>query len=701
MTDELTRTPEPTIPAEPANALEPATPIGPASPIGPAEPAAPDHPDESPIEPGLPNEPPPLEVPGRDNGSTPDEVPPLPGAERSAEPPAAPRTVARLIADALRAAGVKFAFTVPGESFLGLLESFPEAGIHVIATRHESGAAFMAEAYGQLTGRPAACLATRAVGASNLAIGIHTARADSSPMFALVGQADRGNRGREAFQEVDLAGTIGGLATWAGEIAAPEHAATVVADAVRQATGGRPGPVLVSCPEDVLDLEVPAGTVVPVGRAPTARLDHDAMRAVLQLVATAERPVILAGAGILRARCSRELVRFAELLRVPVVASWRRPDVFPNDHPLYLGMSGYFAPRSARDRLLEADAVLAIGCRLNEPTTFDYRVPATGVPWAHVDLAPRVAGHGLTAADVAVTADAGVFLRAAISRLERGVLDVEQSRRREAATARARSEYEAQARVDGGDWSGPGVHPGQIVATLRAVLPDDAIITTDAGNFGGWLARGYRFRRPGTFLGPTSGAMGYALPAAIAAAIVHRDRPVVAVAGDGGFAMTMNELETAVRERVRPVVVVFDNQRYGTIRMHQDRRGGDGVGTDLGPIDFVRAAEAFGARGVLVDTTDAFEPALRDALAGDRPTVLHLPLDRRWISVDDLPTARRNPAETPSAGAPAPPSPGSIEDRAGGATLTDPRSPLGRDPNDTHNEPKADAPTDPDDVGGS
>jgi acetolactate synthase-1/2/3 large subunit len=207
---------------------------------------------------------------------------------------------------------------------------------------------------------------------------------------------------------------------------------------------------------------------------------------------------------------------------------------------------------------------------------------------------------------------------------------------RRAANERDRAAWELGSVVDGGDWSGPGIHPGRTIATLRRVLPDEAIVTTDAGNFGGWAARGFRFRRPGTFLGPTSGAMGYGLPAAIAAALVHRDRPVVALVGDGGLAMSMAELETAVREHARLVVLAFDNERYGTIRMYQDRReGAEPVGTDLGPIDFAAVARACGARGVRVDTDEAFEPALRQALAGDRPTVIQLALDRRWISVDD------------------------------------------------------------------
>jgi acetolactate synthase-1/2/3 large subunit len=558
------------------------------------------------------------------------------------EPPAAvpvatgPRTVGRLVADVLRAAGVRYAFTVPGESFLGLLEGLSAAGIRVVATRHEGAASFMAEAYGQLTGRPAACLATRAVGAANLAIGIHTARQNSTPMFVLVGQVERQFRGREAFQEVDQVGSFGRLAKWSAEPRDTAEVATALAEAVGQALGGRPGPVLLSLAEDLLDEEVPADLSVDVTRPGPPRAEVPEVRAVLQLLASAERPVILAGAGVLRARTSSDLTRFAELLHVPVIAAWRRGDVISNDNALFLGMAGYGSPPSVRERLERADAMLVIGCRLNEVTTFGYRIPAPGVPWAHVDLAPREGRDGLEPPTIAVRSDARAFLRGAVQRLRGAVLHAGLVDARRAANERDRAAWELGSAVDGGDWSGPGIHPGRTIATLRRVLPDEAIVTTDAGNFGGWAARGFRLRRPGTFLGPTSGAMGYGLPAAIAAALVHRDRPVVALVGDGGLAMSMAELETAVREHARVVVLAFDNERYGTIRMHQERReGGEPVGTDLGPIDFAAIARACGARGVRVDSDEEFEPALRQALAGDRATVIQLALDRRWVSVDE------------------------------------------------------------------
>jgi acetolactate synthase-1/2/3 large subunit len=568
-------------------------------------------------------------------GDTTTETPVLPE-------PTGPRTVGRLVADALRSAGVRYAFTVPGESFLGLLDALGDAGIRVVATRHEGGAAFMAEAHGNLTGRPAACLGTRAVGASNLAIGIHTARQNSTPMFALVGQVERPHIGHEAFQEIDQVGSIGRLAKWAGEPSDATEVAGLLGEALRQATGGRPGPVLLSLPEDLLDEAAPDDARVVVDRSGPERPSDRDIGAVIELLASAQRPVILAGGGVLRARTSTDLLRFADLLQVPIIASWRRTDVVSNDHPLYLGMAGLGAAGSVRGRLADADAMLVVGCRLSEPTSWDDTIPSASTRWAHVDIEPRRAS-GLRTADVTVTADARTFLRAAIDRLlGKAVLDAELVRRRQEHNAADRAAWEAAASVDGDgtDWTGPGVHPGRVITTLRAVLPDDAILTTDAGNFAAWAGRGFRFRRPGTFIGPTSGAMGYAVPAAVAAALVHRDRPVVALVGDGGMAMTMAEIETATREGARIIVLVFDNERYGTIRMWQERRGsGEGVATELGAVDFAAIGRALGARGVRVDRDADVEPALRQALAEERSTVIHLALDRSWLSVDEPATA--------------------------------------------------------------
>ncbi|MDP8903835.1 MAG: thiamine pyrophosphate-binding protein [Chloroflexota bacterium] len=539
-------------------------------------------------------------------------------------------TVAQLIARALADAGVERAFTVPGESFLGLLDALPDAGIRVVATRHEGGAAFMAEAVGQLTGRPAAVLGTRAVGAANMAIGIHTARQNSTPMVALVGQVERRFRGREAFQEVDLVGSFGRLAKWSAELDDPGDAAASLARGLQAMAAGRPGPVLLAVPEDVLDQ--PAGaTKVEVRAIKPPTPDRAAVSHVLALLSGASRPVVLAGGGVLRAGASALLIELAKRLAVPVMAAWRRPDVFPNTHPLYLGMTGYGAPPTVLARLESADALLVLGCRLSEVATFGYRIPADTTRWAHVDLEPRTGHAGLRRPNLAIAADAGAFLDAALS-----VLGDHRSTARPANTA-DRDAYLAASAVDGGAWAGPGVHPGRVVSTLQRVLPPDAVLTTDAGNFGLWPARGYRFSRPGTFLGPTSGAMGYGLPAAIAAALCRPGRAAVALTGDGGFAMTMSELETAVRERARSVALVFDNRRYGTIAMHQRRAGREVVATELGPIDFAAVARACGAIGLRVASDAEFEPALREALLADGPAVIDLELDPGWVSPDLTP----------------------------------------------------------------
>ena len=551
------------------------------------------------------------------------------------------RDAGRFIADALAAAGVRVAYTVPGESFLPLLDGLVAAGIRVVAARHEGGAGFMAAAHGALTGRPAAVVVTRAVGAANLAIALHAAHADSAPLIAIVGQVDRPSRGREAFQEVDLVATFGGLCRWAREVRDVAALPGALDEALRKATTGRPGPVLLSLPEDLLDEPAPddAGriaTATVLGPSRALEPDPITVRRILHLVLDAERPVILAGAGVLRSRATADLVRFAEMLDLPVIAAWRRPDVFPNDHALYLGMSGYFSAPTVGQRLREADALLVLGCRLNEVASHGWSVPAPGARWAHVDVEPLGARGGLGAPTIALASDARTFVREARRVLGGTVLEMASLERRREANAADRAAYLEARVVDATPWDGPGVHPGRVIATLERTLPPDAIVTTDAGHFGGWAARGLWVRRPGTYLGPSAGAMGFGLPAAIAASLASPGRPVVALVGDGGLGMTGAELETAVREGARPIVLVFDNARYGTIHDHQVRRGLAPVATDLGPVDWAMVAEGYGAAGVRVETDEEFEPALRAALASRRPTVLHLVVDRRWVSVDQL-----------------------------------------------------------------
>jgi acetolactate synthase-1/2/3 large subunit len=536
------------------------------------------------------------------------------------------------MAETLARSGVKVAFTVPGESVLGLLESLGQNRIRVVAARHEGAASFMGAAVGQLTGRPAVCVVTRAPGAANLAIGLHAAQADSVPLIAIVGQVKRELRGREAFQEMDLVSVFQPLVKWVGEVREAADAIPLLERAVAASLKGRPGPVLLSVPADILDEEAVGYVTGRPALHPEQHVEPDPtlVRKVLHLLTDSRRPLIIAGAGVLRARSTDALVRFAQTIRVPVIAAWRRADVFPNDNPLYLGMTGNGAPETVRRRVEEADAILVLGSRLGEVTTFGYEVPVAGTHVAQVDIEPQ-ALPGLARPEIVMSADVAAFLRVAQRLLARAALDAVSFDERTLANAADREAFEAAAVVDAVEWDGPGVHPGRVVATLGRLLPAEAIVATDAGDFGTWAARGMRFRRPGTFLGSSAGPMGYGLPAAIGATLARPGRLGIALAGDGGFAMSMAELETAVRERAHVIALVFDNARFGTIYRHQQQRGtGAGVGTRLGRMDFASIAEACGALGLTVRTDDEFEPALQQALEAGRPTVIHLEVSPAW-----------------------------------------------------------------------
>jgi acetolactate synthase-1/2/3 large subunit len=414
--------------------------------------------------------------------------------------------------------------------------------------------------------------------------------------------------------------------------------------------------VLLSVPEDVFDEELrrdipslpesPGWGIKHGDGALTPALDKRAVEAAIRLLGTARRPVVVAGAGVARSTSARAaLVKLADRLTVPVVASWRRPDAFPNDHPLYLGMAGLGAPSTVRRRLEEADVLLALGTRLSEITTFGYSIPADSTRLVQVDPEPGFPG-GRPQPELAIRSDPDGFLTAALGALdeqgEPALADALADARaaaaeRRAAVKRDRAAYEFATRVPvgAGRANSSGVHPASVVRALREELPARSVLTTDAGNFAGWAARYLPLPREGRFLGPTSGAMGYALPAAIGAAMAEPDRPVVALAGDGGFAMLMAELETAVREKARLVAIVFDNRMYGTIRMHQEQaHPGRVVGTELGPIDFAAVARAMGARGVQVESDDEVPGAIGEALSFAGVSVVHVHVGRRYLSVD-------------------------------------------------------------------
>lgn len=523
---------------------------------------------------------------------------------------------------------MRYAFGVPGESFLGLLDAIGRAsGLRLVSTRHEGAAAFMAEAVGKLTGIPAICMGTRGVGSANLAIGIHTAYQDSTPLIAMVGQVETAFRHREALQEVELASFLGTLTKWAVEVPSAERLPGIVSEAYRRSVTGRPGPVAVALRGDLLDESVPDrlpdATALPATSVRAADVD-----AIVTLLAQASAPLIIAGGGVLRAGATARLVELAERLQVPVMTGFRRHDAFPNDHPLYLGPLSFGAAPSVAARARAADVVLAIGTRLSEVTTLGYTVPSPGATLIHVDLSPQELGR-VFPARIALAADAADFVAAVLA-----TSPEDRDAEREANNARDRADYVAGTSPSRAA-SGDVIDPAIVVAELQRHLPADAILTSDAGNFWGWIVRHFRFRQPGTLFAPTSGAMGYAVPAAVAAALVTENRvPVVACAGDGGFLMTGSELAVAAQLGLKLTCLVFDNAMYGTIRLHQERAyPGRVAGTELWSPDFVRYAEAFGGVGFRVERSEEFGEALQAALAHPGISLLSVALSRETIAV--------------------------------------------------------------------
>jgi len=543
----------------------------------------------------------------------------------------------RALVESLMAAGVTNAFCVPGESFMGVLQAMhAEPTIRVVTARHEAGAAFMAVAYGRLTGRPAVCMGTRMVGAANLSIGIHTAYQDSVPLMAILGQSPTEFRHREAFQEVELDSVFAPLTKWAPEIPAPERLGEIAHKAARIAVSGRPGPVALVLREEMSQAAVRRAPVRDIVR-PAPGPDPGDVAGALQALRSARRPILLLGGGVTAAGANALAVRFAEAEQVPVVTAWRRPDAFPNDHPLYLGWSGLRSPTNVLARIREADTVMAIGTRLSEFTTYRYAIPTPGSRFIHADLSAEVLG-GHLGAHIACQSDARHFLDAMVAASEQHPLDGATLDRRRRLNAEDRADWERQTTPTRGRARSGYVDQQAVTGHLRRMLPEGAITVTDGGNFAGWPARFLRWNEPGTFLGPTSGAMGYAVPAAIGAKLARPDRPVVAFVGDGGFMMTGMELETAVRERTPFVALVYDNQQFGTIKMHQVHDyPSESVGTTLGPVDVAGLARSLGAVGIAVRDDAEFPAAFTEALAAERPAVLHLRVDPEQLYVGDEP----------------------------------------------------------------
>jgi acetolactate synthase-1/2/3 large subunit len=494
--------------------------------------------------------------------------------------------------------------------------------IELISTRHEGGAAFMAEAFGKAARKPGIAMATRGVGGANLAIGIHTAYQDSTPMVVFLGQVHSKFRGREGFQEVELDRFFSHIAKWTVELRDAERTPELIQRAFRIAQTGRPGPVIVSLPEDVLVKEADMVFGTPV-RIPAPHPAPEELTRIKEMLDHAERPLILAGGGVIASNGESELIRFAEKHEIPVIASFRRHDVFPNSHRLYAGHAGLGAFSSVLDTLRQADVILAVGTRLSEVTTQDYSILSEEQKLIHIDIEYNTLGK-VYHPDIGIVADA----KAALAALEKIPLDRSwkewSSQRREAY----RNDQQAEHPEDE-QW----VSIRDVIRTLQNELPEDAVITNDAGNFAGWLHHYYIFNKPKTYIGPTSGAMGYGLPAAIGAKLAFPERTVVSLSGDGGFLMTAQELETAARCGIPVIALIFNNQLYGTIRMHQEMHyPGRVIGTELGEVYFARLAEALGIEAERVHTNEECNRALKTALASGKPYVIEVMTNPEQIS---------------------------------------------------------------------
>ena len=537
------------------------------------------------------------------------------------------RTGGQILIDALRLHGVDTVFCVPGESYLGALDALYDArdSVRVITCRHESGAAYAAEAYGKLTGKPGIAFVTRGPGACNACIGVHTALQDSSPMILFVGQVPRAFRGREAFQEVDFPAMFGPLAKWATEVDDPARLPEITARAFATAAGGRPGPVVISLPEDMLVEDVEVGDV-SVSNNPAPEPREEDLARLRVLLSGASRPLVIFGGGGWNAEAVSDLEAFCEANSLPAVASFRTQDLFNNDHPNFVGELGYNTNPKLAQRTRDADLILAIGARLGETATQAYtliKAPRPDQTLIHVYPDHSELGR-VFQADLPIASDMGAFLS--------------QARRHVQVDSSAWASWLAESRADFDVWTGPGAYPGPLnlaeaFVQLRDILPDDAIVTTDAGNFAGWTSRFFRFRKYRTLLGPANGCMGYGLPAALAAKAARPDLPVICYAGDGGILMTGNELATAVQHDLPIVLMIANNGMYGTIRMHEEREyPGREIATELRNPDFVAWAEAFGAQGERVTTTEEFAPAVERALAAGRPAVIEIMVDQELIS---------------------------------------------------------------------
>ncbi|WP_342078101.1 thiamine pyrophosphate-binding protein [Yoonia sp. SS1-5] len=528
----------------------------------------------------------------------------------------------KILTDQLIKLGVRRVFSVPGESFLAALDGLYDSGIANIVCRQEGGAAMMAEAHGKMTGQPGVCFVTRGPGAANATAGIHVAMQDSTPLVMFVGQIDNRQTDRETFQEVDYRAMFGGLAKWVAQVDHTARLPEYIGRAFRVATSGRPGPVVLALPEnmlsataDVPDLRIPAMQ----GETPA-----DTVQSIMHALAQATRPLVVVGGPHWSRTAQAQLQAFAETQALPVAAGFRRQDYIDNHHAHYAGdLNVGMNPRLA-DRVRSADFLLLLGTRFGDIETQGYTLVDPADPQktiVHVHADPSEIGR-VYVPDIGVAATAPAVLA--------GLAD--------AAPAGNWSDWTAAARADYETWAHPAESPGAFkqetaIKWLSDQLPDDAIVTNGAGNYAAWLHRYFSYRQYGTQLAPTSGSMGYGFPAAVAASLEHPGRQVVCLAGDGCFQMTCNEMSTAVQHGAKPIVVVMNNGRYGTIRMHQEKTyPGRVSGTELHNPDFAALARAYGGHGETVLRNADFADAFVRAQGAGTVAVLDCKVDAEALS---------------------------------------------------------------------
>lgn len=552
-------------------------------------------------------------------------------------------TGGQAIVEILQIEEINHVFTVPGESFLPILDALYDAeNIKLISNRHEGGASLMAEAYSKASGEVGVVMATRGVGAANLSIGVHTAKENSTPMVVFLGQVNSTFRGREGFQEVDIDNFLRDISKWTVEITQVERISEFVQRAFRIAKSGRPGPVIVSLPEDLLHARAKFEFSKKSNR-PRPRPSLAEMTQFYEILKQANHPIIIAGAGVINSDAESNLQLFVEKFNIPVFAAFRRHDVFPNSHPLYMGHLGMGPYKGIVETVRQADTIIAIGTRFSEITTQGYSIISKEQKIIHIDIDYSMLGK-VYEPHLGIVADANEALDAL---LQFESADIYPDYWKEWVTERRKTFEEFTTIEENKNFD--MVDNKQIILSLQKVLPSNAIITNDAGNFAGWLHSFYKFNEKKTYIGATSGAMGYGLAAAIGAKLAHPERTVVSLSGDGGIMMTIQELETAVRYKVPIIALIFNNNMHGSIRMFQEMEyPGRVIGTDLGNPDFEQLGSAFGVFSQKVTNDAQFESVLDKAIRSQKTSIIEIICDPDKISVHSTITSIRNKTKASS-----------------------------------------------------